>query len=148
MSGFKRIAVLGSTGSIGDSTLDVIARYPEHFGVYALSAFSRMDKLAAQAAVTGAAVVVVPDDAAAARFRQAWTIEAAIPPDVDPESPEADAWYGQLPLDPYAASDEAEFFAVSSEHFFADPWALAETMPQWYALLRSYYRQDPMARLS
>ncbi len=84
-----------------------------------------------------------------ARFRQALDeIEAAIPPDVDPESPEADAWYGQLPLDPYAASDEAEFFAVSSEHFFADPWALAETMPQWYALLRSYYRQDPAARLS
>ncbi|MCJ9713049.1 1-deoxy-D-xylulose-5-phosphate reductoisomerase, partial [Bordetella hinzii] len=79
MSGFKRIAVLGSTGSIGDSTLDVIARYPEHFGVYALSAFSRMDKLAAQAAATGAAVVAVPDDAAAARFRQAWKGASPMP---------------------------------------------------------------------
>ncbi|AHV93118.1 1-deoxy-D-xylulose-5-phosphate reductoisomerase [Bordetella holmesii] len=79
MTGFKRIAVLGSTGSIGDSTLDVIARYPENFGVYALSAFSRMDKLALQAAATAAAVVVVPDDAAANRFRQAWPGGAAMP---------------------------------------------------------------------
>ncbi|OZI74720.1 1-deoxy-D-xylulose-5-phosphate reductoisomerase [Bordetella genomosp. 12] len=76
---FQRIAVLGSTGSIGDSTLDVIARYPEYFGVFALSAFSRMDKLAAQAAATGAAVVVVPDEAAASRFRQAWQGRAALP---------------------------------------------------------------------
>lgn len=79
MTGFKRIAVLGSTGSIGDSTLDVIARYPENFGVYALSAFSRMDKLALQAAATAAAVVVVPDDVAANRFRQAWPGGAAMP---------------------------------------------------------------------
>ncbi|AMD48738.1 zinc-dependent peptidase [Bordetella holmesii] len=75
-------------------------------------------------------------------------IEASIPADVDPESDEADPWYGQLPLDPYAASDEAEFFAVSSEHFFVDPWALARSMPHWYALLSSYYRQDPAARLA
>ncbi|WP_082400501.1 zinc-dependent peptidase, partial [Achromobacter xylosoxidans] len=53
-------------------------------------------------------------------------VEAAIPHDVDPESAEADAWYGQLPLDPYAATDEAEFFAVSSEHFFVDPHPMAE----------------------
>ncbi|AZY52472.1 1-deoxy-D-xylulose-5-phosphate reductoisomerase [Bordetella avium] len=79
MSGFQRIAVLGSTGSIGDSTLDVIARYPERFGVYALSAFSRMDKLAAQALATGAAVVVVPDNNTATRFRQAWSPSRALP---------------------------------------------------------------------
>ncbi|WP_233235514.1 zinc-dependent peptidase [Bordetella sp. LUAb4] len=74
-------------------------------------------------------------------------VEAAIPPDVDPEGPDADQWYGQLPLDPYAATDEAEFFAVSSESFFADPGPLADAMPDWYALLRAYYRQDPLARL-
>ncbi|VFR47115.1 Inner membrane protein [plant metagenome] len=74
-------------------------------------------------------------------------IEAAIPPDVDPEGPEADSWYGQLPLDPYAATDEAEFFAVSSESFFVDPWPLAETLPDWYGLLAAYYRQDPLHRL-
>lgn len=68
----QRVVVLGATGSIGVSTLDVIARHPERLSVYALSANSRMESLAAQAAACGAAVVVVPDDAAAARFRQAW----------------------------------------------------------------------------
>ena len=73
-------------------------------------------------------------------------VEAAIPPDVDPESEEADAWYGQLPLDPYAATDEAEFFAVSSEHFFVDPAPLHQALPEWHALLRAYYRQDTLGR--
>ncbi len=73
-------------------------------------------------------------------------VEAAIPHDVDPESEAADAWYGQLPMDPYAATDEAEFFAVSSEHFFVDPYPLHEALPQWYGLLRAYYRQDPLER--
>src|SRR5690606_34402407 len=50
--------------------------------------------------------------------------------------------------DPYAAADEAEFFAVSSEHFFVDPAPLAEALPGWYGLLRAYYRQDPLARLT
>lgn len=74
-------------------------------------------------------------------------IEASIPADVDPESEQADYWYDQLPLDPYAATDEAEFFAVSSEHFFADPQPMATLLPQWYELLVAYYRQDPLARL-
>ena len=73
-------------------------------------------------------------------------VEAAIPHDVDPESEEADAWYGQLPMDPYAATDEGEFFAVSSEHFFVDPLPMQQALPEWYAMLRAYYRQDPLER--
>lgn len=73
-------------------------------------------------------------------------VEAAIPPDVDPESEDADTWYGQLPMDPYAATDEAEFFAVSSEHFFVDPIPMQQALPEWYGLLRAYYRQDPLER--
>ncbi len=73
-------------------------------------------------------------------------VEAAIPHDVDPESEEADAWYGQLPMDPYAATDEAEFFAVSSEHFFVDPVPMQQALPEWYGLLRTYYRQDTLER--
>jgi len=73
-------------------------------------------------------------------------IESAIPSHIDPESDDASPWYNQLPLDPYAATDEAEFFAVSSEHFFVDPGPLAHALPDWYALLRAYYRQDPLAR--
>ena len=73
-------------------------------------------------------------------------VEAAIPHDVDPESEAADAWYGQLPLDPYAATDEAEFFAVSSEHFFVDPYPMSEALPEWFGLLQAYYRQDTLRR--
>lgn len=43
-----RVTVLGSTGSVGVSTLDVIARHPEHFEVFALSAATRVDELLAQ----------------------------------------------------------------------------------------------------
>lgn len=73
-------------------------------------------------------------------------LEAAIPSDIDPESEDADPWYGRLPLDPYAATDEAEFFAVSSEAFFVSPHRLQQGLPDWYALLARYYRQDPLQR--
>ncbi len=41
----RRIAVLGATGSIGDSTLDVIARHPDRFAVAALAAHSNAAKM-------------------------------------------------------------------------------------------------------
>lgn len=44
----QRIAVLGSTGSIGANTLDVIARHPERFEVFALSAASQVDLMLQQ----------------------------------------------------------------------------------------------------
>jgi 1-deoxy-D-xylulose-5-phosphate reductoisomerase len=44
----QRIAVLGSTGSVGANTLDVIARHPERFEVFALSASSRVDLMLQQ----------------------------------------------------------------------------------------------------
>jgi len=44
----QRITILGATGSIGVSTLDVLARHPEQYQVYALSAHSRVAELAAQ----------------------------------------------------------------------------------------------------
>ncbi|MGB6103381.1 MAG: M90 family metallopeptidase [Pusillimonas sp.] len=81
-------------------------------------------------------------------FNEALTaVEESIPRDVDPESEEGAAWFGTLPLDPYAATDEAEFFAVSSEAFFVDPRPLSTGLPDWYALLAQYYRQDPLRRL-
>ena len=45
MSGLRQVSVMGSTGSIGVSTLDVIARHPERFAVYALAAHSDGDVL-------------------------------------------------------------------------------------------------------
>lgn len=44
----QRITVLGSTGSIGVNTLDVIARHPERFEVFALSAATQVDLILAQ----------------------------------------------------------------------------------------------------
>lgn len=44
----QRVTVLGSTGSVGVSTLDVIARHPERFEVFALSAATKVDELFAQ----------------------------------------------------------------------------------------------------
>lgn len=49
-----------------------------------------------------------------------------------------------LPLDPYAAINPAEFFAVASETFFVLPQPLADIYPQVYHLLARYYRQDPL----
>ena len=46
----QRLTVLGSTGSIGTSTLDVVARHPERFEVFALSAATQVDFLLAQCA--------------------------------------------------------------------------------------------------
>ena len=50
-------------------------------------------------------------------------------------------------IDPYASDDPAEFFAVLSENFFELPDIVNREYPSLYALLRSYYRQDPLGRL-
>ncbi|AOY90908.1 1-deoxy-D-xylulose-5-phosphate reductoisomerase [Cupriavidus sp. USMAA2-4] len=43
-----RVTILGATGSIGESTLDVVRRHPGRYSVHALSAHRQVDKLAAQ----------------------------------------------------------------------------------------------------
>src|SRR3546814_17502725 len=75
----RNICILGSTGSIGENTLDVIARHPDRFSVWALSAYSRIERLSAPAAATGAPVVVVPDQYARDRFIRAWPGGRALP---------------------------------------------------------------------
>ena len=62
----KRLTLLGSTGSIGDSTLDVVARHPERFSVYALTAHRNGDKLVEQCLRFAPEVAVVGDAATAA----------------------------------------------------------------------------------
>lgn len=47
-------------------------------------------------------------------------------------------------LDPYAAEEPGEFFAVASEVFFADPARLNEAYPDLYRQLQGFYRQDPL----
>jgi Mlc titration factor MtfA (ptsG expression regulator) len=49
-----------------------------------------------------------------------------------------------LPLDDYALTNPAEFFAVCSETFFEDPENMKEHMPEVYRLLCQFYRQQPV----
>ncbi|MDH0868014.1 1-deoxy-D-xylulose-5-phosphate reductoisomerase [Mitsuaria sp. GD03876] len=65
----QQVCVLGSTGSIGTNTLDVIARHPDRYRVFALSAMSRVDELAAQCLRFAPRFAVLPDPALAAQLR-------------------------------------------------------------------------------
>ncbi|POZ61826.1 1-deoxy-D-xylulose-5-phosphate reductoisomerase [Chromobacterium alticapitis] len=69
MSKPQGIAVLGATGSVGCSTLDVIARHPERYRVVALTAHSQLDKLFEQASRFHPDYLVVADAESAARLR-------------------------------------------------------------------------------
>ena len=53
----RRIAILGSTGSIGRQTLDVVRAFPEHFQVVALAARGNIELLAEQAHEFGPSLV-------------------------------------------------------------------------------------------
>jgi len=65
----RMVSVLGSTGSIGVSTLDVIARHPDRFGVFALAANTSVEDLLAQCLAFQPRYAVMADEAAAARLR-------------------------------------------------------------------------------
>jgi len=67
----QRLVILGSTGSIGTSTLDVVSRHPERFAVLGLSAMQRIDELIAQCQRWQPRWAVVPDEARARVVRQA-----------------------------------------------------------------------------
>jgi 1-deoxy-D-xylulose-5-phosphate reductoisomerase len=64
------LTLLGSTGSIGTSTLDVIRRWPERFGIYALVAGRNVELLARQIAEFHPQVAVVADDTDLDRLRE------------------------------------------------------------------------------
>ncbi|QFG28236.1 1-deoxy-D-xylulose-5-phosphate reductoisomerase [Pseudomonas umsongensis] len=69
MSRPQQITVLGATGSIGLSTLDVIARHPGRYQVFALSGFSRLSELLALCVRHAPQFAVVPETAAARRLQ-------------------------------------------------------------------------------
>ena len=64
----RRVAILGSTGSIGVNTLDVIRSHPERFKVVALTAGKQVDRLAEQCLEFNPAIAVVADADGAARL--------------------------------------------------------------------------------
>ena len=65
----RRLAILGSTGSVGTSTLDVVARHPDSFEIIGLSAFQRVELLAEQCRQFKPRVAVVPTESRAAELR-------------------------------------------------------------------------------
>jgi 1-deoxy-D-xylulose-5-phosphate reductoisomerase len=67
----KKIAILGSTGSIGTQTLDVVARHPERFWVVALAAGKRIAELVDQARLFAPRFVACADGADVAVLRAA-----------------------------------------------------------------------------
>ena len=65
----QRVCILGATGSVGTSTLDVISRHPDRFEVFALTAHSRVDELFSQCVRWRPRFAVLPQDAQAADLR-------------------------------------------------------------------------------
>ena len=66
----QSVAVLGSTGSVGANTLDVIARHPERFEVFALSASTQVDLMLEQVAKFRPHYAVMADEAAGRALKQ------------------------------------------------------------------------------
>lgn len=75
----QRITVLGSTGSIGENTLDVVSHHPDRFSVFALTARTQLQKLAQQIRRFRPEVVCV------AQAKDAATLSAELPAELRPE---------------------------------------------------------------
>jgi 1-deoxy-D-xylulose-5-phosphate reductoisomerase len=76
----RRLAILGSTGSVGVQALDVVARFPDRFEVVALAAGRNLELLAEQARRFRPRLVALADPAAAAALR------ALLPPGIEVRS--------------------------------------------------------------
>ena len=70
MNSLQRIAILGSTGSVGSNTLDVVSRHPDRFQVTGLSANQRVDALAEQCLRFSPGLAVVGSESAARELRE------------------------------------------------------------------------------
>ena len=66
----KTLALMGSTGSVGQNTLDVVSRFPDRFRIHALAAHSNIDKPATQIETFRPKLAVVYDQADAEALRQ------------------------------------------------------------------------------
>jgi len=73
----QRVTVLGSTGSIGVNTLDVLARHPQLFSVFALSGHSRIDVLFSQCLVHQPEFVVATEPGPAVQLQSRLAAEGS-----------------------------------------------------------------------
>jgi 1-deoxy-D-xylulose-5-phosphate reductoisomerase len=78
MAGLQSLTILGSTGSVGANTLNVVERHPERFRVVALSAHAQSSTLLEQCRRHRPCYAVISDPAAAEALRSAMT-EAGLP---------------------------------------------------------------------
>ncbi|MGN6745354.1 MULTISPECIES: 1-deoxy-D-xylulose-5-phosphate reductoisomerase [unclassified Neisseria] len=90
------LTILGSTGSIGESTLDVVSRHPEKFRVFALAGHRQVDKLAAQCKQFRPEYAVVGDACHAAELEKK----------LKQESIDTQVLYGAQALIDVASADE------------------------------------------
>ncbi len=90
------LTILGSTGSIGESTLDVVSRHPEKFRVFALAGHRQVDKLAAQCKQFRPEYAVVGDAGHAAELEKK----------LKQESISTQVLYGSQALIDVASADE------------------------------------------
>jgi 1-deoxy-D-xylulose-5-phosphate reductoisomerase len=67
----RSVSILGATGSVGTSTLDLIERAPEQFDMVAVTARSDVRKLAEIARRTGAKLAVIADERRLPELREA-----------------------------------------------------------------------------
>jgi|Laugrefbdmm110sn_1035136.scaffolds.fasta_scaffold07255_2 1-deoxy-D-xylulose-5-phosphate reductoisomerase len=92
----KKLCILGSTGSIGENTLDIVRQHPDLYRIVSLSAHTQIDKLAKQVLEFLPQLVVVANQALAQKISslidlnqtrvlwgEAGLLEAVLHPDVD-----------------------------------------------------------------
>ena len=94
----QQVAVLGSTGSVGANTLDVIARHPERFEVFALSASTQVDLMLEQVAKFRPRHAVMADEAAGRELRR----------QVQANGLEAQVDWGQAAIERIASHDSVD----------------------------------------
>ncbi len=93
-----RVSVLGSTGSIGVNTLEVVGQHPDRFRVFGLTAQRRMASLAEQCAQHLPQVAVVPDQSAADELRLR----------LGSRCPNLQVWVGAQALEELAAHEHTD----------------------------------------
>ncbi|MFW8564683.1 1-deoxy-D-xylulose-5-phosphate reductoisomerase [Orrella sp. 11846] len=114
----KSLCILGATGSIGLSTIDVAMRHPDRFQIHTLTAFNRMADLARLVVHTGAKRIVVPDEEAGQRFLQAYGDNQRRP----------EILYGQSGLVEVAGDDQTDVVMAAIVGVAGLPAALAAAL--------------------
>lgn len=105
----KRIIILGSTGSIGGSALDVAANLPDEFEIVGLAGGTNWQKMAAQVRQWRPRVAVLTSPDAAAKLQAVLTSGTVSPERRPSSSGETEVWSGSTALDRLIREVECDF---------------------------------------